>query len=285
MVVSPKKALTVNMYEVNPLIVEAKDTSFTGRSTFLDLVNDPDLPGESGGYDGRPDALNKFHYDALGVNMLWLQPIHPIGVDGRDLNPETPGLPFDPGSPYAVRDYWSVAPMLGRGAGNSASTAMAEFQTFVSRLDQWGVGVMMDGTFNHSAPDAVMGQGPPTSASLRALRGDPRRQPRLVRQAGLPRAAGGQRGRNRRGARPQRLRRLDRRARDLFGNYDTLVKAKGTQNPDKTYPDNAHKYEFLLERDEFFGHTETTRQVWEYFAYYPIYWLEQVRPPARDAEE
>ena len=50
-----------------------------------------------------------------------------------------------------------VAPMLGRS--NTAANALSEFQTFVSRLDQWGVGVMMDGTFNHSAPDAILGQG------------------------------------------------------------------------------------------------------------------------------
>jgi hypothetical protein len=279
-VVSPKKALEMNMYEVNPLIVEAKDTTFAGRGTFLDLVNDPSLPGESGGFDGRPDALNKEHYAALGVNMLWLQPIHSIGVDGRDINPETPGSPFDPGSPYAVRDYWSVAPMLGRGAGESASVAMAEFQTFVSRLDNWGVGVMMDGTFNHSSPDAIMGQG----ATDLSLPYSPTAQirnanPSWFAKQGFPAQAA---------ANADEIADAPDRndfgdwtdVREIyFGNYDTLVKAKGTQNPDKSYPDNAHKFEFLLERDEFFGHTESTRQVWEYFAYYPIYWLEQSGHP------
>ncbi len=187
-VVSPKKALTANMYEVNPLIVEAKDNTLEGRSTFLDLVNDPSIPEEAGGYDGRPDALNKDHYAALAVNMLWLQPIHPIGVDGRDTNPDT-DEPFDPGSPYAVQDYWSVAPMLGRD--NTAGGALAEFQTFVDRLDGWGVDVMMDGTFNHSAPDVIMGQG---AADLgfgyEHDRRDPRCQPPLVCQRGFPGAAG-----------------------------------------------------------------------------------------------
>jgi hypothetical protein len=70
-----------------------------------------------------------------------------------------------------------------------------------------------------------------------------------------------------------------------FGNYDTLVKAKGPQNPDKSYPDNAHKQEFLLERDEFFGHTDHTRKVWEYFAYYPIYWLEKTGHPRGTPKE
>lgn len=282
-VVSPKKALTANMYEVNPLVVEAKDNTFAGRSTFLDLVNDPDLPGEAGGYDGRPDALNRHHYGAIGVNMLWLQPIHPIGVEGRDTNPET-GQPFDPGSPYAVQDYWTVAPMLGRG--NTAANAMQEFQTFVNRLDEWGVDVMMDGTFNHSAPDAVMGQGAADlglpyapSAQIRHA------NTRWFAKEGFP-------------AQPaQTLGEIaiapDRNdfgnwtdVREFFfGNYDTLVKAKGVQNQDGSYPDNAHRSEFLLERDEFFGHTDETRQVWEYFAYYPVYWLEKTGHPRGTPKE
>jgi hypothetical protein len=282
-VVSPKKALTANMYEVNPLIVEAKDNTFAGRGTFLDLVNDPALPGEAGGFDGRPDALNKNHYAAMGVNMLWLQPIHPIGVDKRDINPET-GKEFDPGSPYAVQDYWSVAPMLGRS--NTAANALAEFQTFVSRLDNWGVDVMMDGTFNHSAPDVIMGQGAadlgfgysPT-AEIRdanhrwyAKEGFPAQQATGLSDIAIA---------------PDRndfgnwtdVREF------YFGNYDALVKAKGTQNANKSYPDNAHKFEFLVERDEFFGHTPETRQVWEYFAYYPIYWIEKSGHPRGTPKE
>ena len=273
-VVSPKKSLELNMYEVNPLIVEAKDTTEAGRSTFLDLVNDPSLPGEAGGYDGRPDALNKDHYAALGVNMLWLQPIHPIGVEGRDINPETPGQPFNPGSPYAVRDYWSVAPMLGRA--NTAASADAEFQTFVQRLDQWGVGVMMDGTFNHSAPDVIMGQG---AADL-GITTNPSQQirafnPGWYAKEGFPGTPAA--NTNEIAIAPDRndfgnwtdVREF------YFGDYDALVKEKGTQNPDKSYPDNAYKLAFLLERDDFAGHTPTTRQVWEYFAYYPIFWLEK----------
>jgi glycosidase len=273
-VVSPKKALTLNMYEVNPLIVEAKDTTANGRSTFLDLVNDPSIPTEVGGYDGRPDALNKDHYSAMGINMLWLQPIHPIGVEGRDNNPETPGQPFDPGSPYAVRDYWKVAPMLGRS--NNESNAMSEFQTFVQRLDSWGVGVMMDGTFNHSSPDAIMGQGAVDlgitvngTQQIRAFNtgwyakeGFPATPAATLAEIAIA---------------PDRndfgnwtdVREF------FFGDYDALVKEKGTQNADKSYPDNAYKLAFLLERDEFSGHTDTTRQVWNYFAYYPIYWLEK----------
>ena len=273
-VVSPKKALQMNMYEVNPLIVEAKDTTFAGRSTFLDLVNDPGIPGEVGGYNGRPDALNKDHYSALGVNMLWLQPIHPIGVEGRDINPETPGQPFDPGSPYAVRDYWTVAPMLGRG--DTAANAMSEFQTFVQRLDQWGVGVMMDGTFNHSAPDAVMGQGAvdlgiTNNASVQIRNFNPG----WYAKEGFPGTPAANAGEIAIAPDRNDFGNWTDVREFYFGDYDALVKEKGTQNPDKSYPDNAYKLAFLLERDEFAGHTSATRQVWNYFAYYPIYWLEK----------
>jgi glycosidase len=273
-VVSPKKSLELNMYEVNPLIVEAKDTTFDGRSTFLDLVNDRSLPGEDTSYQGRPDALNKDHYAALGVNMLWLQPIHPIGVEGRDINPETPGQPFDPGSPYAVRDYWSVAPMLGRA--NTATSADAEFQTFVQRLDQWGVGVMMDGTFNHSAPDVVMGKG----AVDLGITGNATQEIRdfntgWYAKEGFPGTPASTKGEIAIAPDRNDFGNWTDVREFYFGDYDALVKEKGTQNPDKSYPDNAYKLAFLLERDDFAGHTPTTRQVWEYFAYYPIFWLEK----------
>ena len=272
-VVSPKKALEINMYEVNPLIAEAKDTTFDGRGTFLDLVNDPALPDEAAGYEGRPDALNKDHYAALGVNMLWLQPIHPIGVDGRDTNPKT-GQLFDPGSPYAVRDYWSVAPMLGRA--NTAASADSEFQTFVQRLDQWGVGVMMDGTFNHSAPDVIMGKGA-ADLGITTNAGQEIRDfnPGWYAKEGFPGTPAASKSEIAIAPDRNDFGNWTDVREFYFGNYDALVKEKGTQNPNKSYPDNAYKLAFLLERDDFEGHTPTTRQVWDYFAYYPIYWLEK----------
>jgi len=267
-VVSPKKALQMNMYEVNPLIVEAKDTTFEGRSTFLDLV-------ESGNRDGRPDALNQGHYEAMGINMLWLQPAHPIGIEGRDTNPET-SQPFDPGSPYAVRDYWSIAPMLSRN--NTESEALVEFQTFVTRLDEWGVGVMMDGTFNHSAPDVVLGQG---AVDLGIAASGNRTQkiadfnPGWYAKEGFPALPAGNATEIATAPDRNDFGNWTDVREFYFGDYDALVKEKGTQNLDKSYPDNAYKLAFLLERDEFAGHTDTTRQVWNYFAHYPIFWLEK----------
>ena len=260
-VVSPSKALGVNMYEVNPAIVEATSDTFSGRSTFRDLwMANTD----------RPDIVNKDHFTNLGVNMLWLQPIHPIGVDGRENDPATPGQPYEPGSPYAVRDYWKVASSLA--ADNSDTGAMIEFQQAVAALDEVGVGVMMDGTFNHSAPDAVMGQGGATLFPSWAVAGSEIRnlKPQWYSKTGnflLPASSAADVA-----VAPDRS---DfgkwNDVRDFyFGNYDTLVK----------YASASHQQEFLLERDDLEPLSPDTRDLWNYFAYYPLYWLNQTGHPA-----
>ncbi|NDA10570.1 MAG: hypothetical protein EBZ07_06970, partial [Verrucomicrobia bacterium] len=271
-VVSPKKALNLTMYEVNPLVVEARDSSEYGRSTFVDLVNTGSLGDQFG--NSWPDVLNQGHYSSLGINMVWLQPIHPIGQEGQT---------FSPGSPYAVQDYWSVNPSLGRS--NTSSGAMTEFQTFVSRMDTWNVGVMMDGTFNHCAPDAIMGQGAvdlglPYSAGSKIREANYR----WFAKKGYPGQVAGSIAEIAEAPDRNDFGDWNDVREFFFGSYDTLVKKKGNSYIDPTdgqqkYPDNANRQEFLLERDEFAGHTPTTREVWQYFSYYPIYWLEKTGHP------
>ena len=269
-VITPTKALEVTMYEVNPSIVEATNSDLSGRSTFADLY----LANTN-----KPDYVNVSHYNALGMNMLWLQPIHPIGIDGRDINPET-GLPFDPGSPYAVRDYWTVNPILG--ADNTQASAMQEFQDFVAALDASGVGVMMDGTFNHSAPDAILGEGAEEifpwangSDMIRDVRVE------WFAKADSP----GEHATYYQNAQDNDISLAPDRidfgkftdVREFyFGSYDSLVKGVTDQ----------HREEFLLEQDLFYGHDTFTREVWEFFAYYPIFWLEKTgHPPGTPKSE
>ncbi|MDA0991017.1 MAG: hypothetical protein O3A51_09725, partial [Verrucomicrobia bacterium] len=145
-VVSPRKALNLSMYELNPMIVEATNTSFDGRSTFHDLF--------TANLD-KPDRINTNHFLELGINMIWLQPFHPVGTANRGIDPLT-GVDFMPGSPYAVRNYWEVNAVLG--TNNTRQGAMTEFTNFVQAMDRTGVGVMPDGTFNHSAWDCEIGQ-------------------------------------------------------------------------------------------------------------------------------
>jgi 1,4-alpha-glucan branching enzyme len=72
---------------------------------------------------------------ALGVDILWLMPIHPIGVQNRK---------GTLGSPYSVKDYRSVNPELG---------TMADLKAFVVAAHASGMHVVIDWVANHSAWD------------------------------------------------------------------------------------------------------------------------------------
>ena len=72
---------------------------------------------------------------AMGVDIIWLMPIHPIGEVNRK---------GSLGSPYAVRDYRAVNPELG---------TEAEFRAFVAEAHRLGLKVILDWVANHSAYD------------------------------------------------------------------------------------------------------------------------------------
>jgi glycosidase len=72
---------------------------------------------------------------AMGVDIIWLMPIHPIGEVNRK---------GTLGSPYAVRDYRAVNPELG---------SEAEFRAFVDEAHRLGLKVILDWVANHSAYD------------------------------------------------------------------------------------------------------------------------------------
>ncbi|ABZ83273.1 alpha amylase catalytic region, putative [Heliomicrobium modesticaldum Ice1] len=101
---------------------------------------------------------------SLGVNTLYLLPIHPITQKYRK------GLS---GSPYAVRDYLAVAPELaeweGKGCDGSrdsarglrseaalAEAARQQFRELVREAHGNGLRVLLDFVGNHCAPDNVL---------------------------------------------------------------------------------------------------------------------------------
>jgi glycosidase len=71
----------------------------------------------------------------LGVSILWLMPVHPIGEEKRK------GVL---GSPYAVRDYYGVNPELG---------GLGDLQHFVESAHEHGLKVILDWVANHTAWD------------------------------------------------------------------------------------------------------------------------------------
>ena len=74
----------------------------------------------------------------LGVTVLWIMPIHPIGTKCRK---------GDFGSPYSIRDYYAVDPNYG---------TLDDFKALVGGAHQRGLKVIMDLVANHTAWDSVM---------------------------------------------------------------------------------------------------------------------------------
>ena len=75
---------------------------------------------------------------ALGADMIWLMPIHPIGVQGKK---------GSIGCPYANRDYRSVNPAYG---------TMEDFLALVDAIRARGMRVLIDVVYNHTSPDSVL---------------------------------------------------------------------------------------------------------------------------------
>jgi glycosidase len=267
-VVTPKKALNITMYELNPLTAEATSDDFFGRSTFRDIyqVN-----------TNKPDAVSTNYFKQLGVNMLWLQPIHPIGSDNREKDPAT-GADYDPGSPYAVRNYWQVNGVLGDPWTSDGSQAMTEFQEFVAAMDQNGIGVMLDGTFNHSAWDAEVGEKavelfPWAASATDLIRTERPAWYSRKGNHGLPATYYSSAADNDIATAPDRIDfgKWSDVADFFFGTYDALVQGQT----------DAWRFRYLMQEDRFDGFaTNATRELWQYFAEYPLYWLEKTGHPA-----
>mgnify|MGYP003601668790 CR=1 FL=1 len=278
-VVSPKKALNTTLYELNPLTAEATSDQFAGRSSFRNMYLDD---------SGRPNGISTNLLNSLGVNMIWLQPIHPIGTVGRDIDPTT-SLPYDPGSPYAVQDYWQVNPVLGDP--NTGAQAMTEFTNFVANYDAHGVGVMLDGTFNHSAWDCQIG-AMGVEMDLKNGLGvtvNPTNPISSVRPAwyskrddyGNPATYFNTTNDTDIAVAPDRIDfgKWADAAEFFFGTYDCLVQ-KPAADTNWTWSSSWFS-RYLREDDRFEGFkTDATRELWEYFAAYPVYWLEKTGHPA-----
>ncbi len=108
--VQPEWSKTAVMYEVNI-------RQYTDEGTFNAFAKE--LP----------------RIKSLGVDVLWIMPIHPIGVVNRK---------GTMGSYYSVKDYTDVAPEYG---------TKADFKNLVDKAHALGIKVMIDWVANHSAWD------------------------------------------------------------------------------------------------------------------------------------
>ena len=75
---------------------------------------------------------------ALGTDIIWLMPIHPIGVAGKK---------GSLGCPYANRDYRTVNPEYG---------TMEDFRHLVDEIHARGMKCIIDVVYNHTSPDSTL---------------------------------------------------------------------------------------------------------------------------------
>ena len=79
----------------------------------------------------------------LGVDIVWLMPIYPIGIEGRK---------GTLGSYYAIKDYCDINPEFG---------TLADFDAFLAEAHRLGLRVVIDWVANHTSPDAKWVTGAP----------------------------------------------------------------------------------------------------------------------------
>ncbi|MDD3124183.1 MAG: alpha-amylase family glycosyl hydrolase, partial [Candidatus Izemoplasmatales bacterium] len=73
---------------------------------------------------------------SLGVDVVYLLPVHPIGTKNRK---------GTLGSPYSIQDYRLMNPELG---------SMSDFQTLIDEVHNRKMKIMMDEVFNHTSRDS-----------------------------------------------------------------------------------------------------------------------------------
>ena len=96
----------------------------------------------------------------LGVDIVWLMPVHPIGEVNRKGGENADNFLVQPGSsslgsPYSVQDYTALNPDYG---------TWEDFDTFVATAHDYGMKVILDWVANHTAFDAAWTQDSLTRA-------------------------------------------------------------------------------------------------------------------------
>lgn len=96
---------------------------------------------EEGTFEGVRRDLGRIQ--ALGVDIIWLMPIHPLGEKARK---------GSLGSPYAIRDYRAVNPEYG---------TLEDFKRLVNDIHQRGMKCIIDVVYNHTSPDSWLSENHP----------------------------------------------------------------------------------------------------------------------------
>ncbi|MBD5522714.1 MAG: alpha-amylase [Lachnospiraceae bacterium] len=79
----------------------------------------------------------------LGVDIIWLLPIHPIGEKCRK---------GSLGSPYAIKDYRGINPEYG---------TLEDFKRLIDDIHKRGMKCIIDVVYNHTSPDSWLAENHP----------------------------------------------------------------------------------------------------------------------------
>ena len=291
-VITPKLARDLQIYEINPLTMTATGTGPTQRGTFSKLARSS--------VQGQEMQFSLVYVKQLGVNTLWLQPIHPRGIDGRAIDPST-HKPFPLGSPYSVKNFFAVMPLMASSfqPGGTPATddtiagrdqARAEFKSFVGAANTQGLRVFLDVPFNHTAHDVELSEAGKTywgnassmpSAQIRAV------EPRIfshvneyderATSTGIIAVAPD------RGDFPKWSDVYD----IYFGRYAALV---SNESMPQEYKDEEDWFDYSVGSENATGQgnghfDRITQHVWQFFGDYLQYWLSQTGYPENAAHE
>lgn len=132
---------------VTPLAAQERDVSRLDARPSAPWVRDaviyelnPRTFSKAGTFDGVTARLDELK--ALGVSVIWLMPIHPLGQVKKK---------GTIGSPYAVRDYYAINPSYG---------TKADLRRLVTEAHRRDLKVIIDIVANHTAWDNVMMSNP-----------------------------------------------------------------------------------------------------------------------------
>jgi len=96
---------------------------------------------EEGTFKALKNDLDRIQ--KLGVDIIWLLPIHPIGKTARK------GVL---GSPYAIQNYRKINPEYG---------TPEDFKSLVNAIHARGIKCIIDVVYNHTSPDSWLAQHHP----------------------------------------------------------------------------------------------------------------------------
>ncbi len=108
------------MLKGNEIIYQVFVRNYSNEGTFQKVSND--LP----------------RLKELGVDILYLMPIHEIGVLNRK---------GTWGSPYAIKDYYSITEDYG---------SLDDFKNLINKTHSLKMKIIIDIVFNHTSPDSIL---------------------------------------------------------------------------------------------------------------------------------